>query len=126
MTCVAAAICGDRREAIDISGITDVVHKSPRAIERGRSEIVLVPSDGIAGRVANAAVDAFDALVGGNARRSIGRNFLDLIRASFGRGKHSPGSLPFLEKHTHVRCEIFDDGQVFERADFKPAVFRYL
>src|SRR5262249_55628465 len=61
----AAAVARHRLEPLIIPRIAHVVHQGPGAVECGRAEIALVPGHHLAGRVAYAAADAFDAGVGG-------------------------------------------------------------
>ena len=73
MAGVTAGIAGDCAQAYASAYVASVVDERPRAIERGGAQKIGTPSDDVARRVANAAADAFDAGVSGNALRRIGR-----------------------------------------------------
>ena len=62
---VAAGAAGHRVDAGVVARVAHVVDQRPGAVERRRTEIILVPGHHIAGRMADAAADAFDAGVGG-------------------------------------------------------------
>ena len=78
---VAAGAAGHRVEARVVAGVAHVVDQRPGAVERGRAEIVLVPGHHVAGGMADAAADAFDAGVGGLPLRRRWRHHMEVAPA---------------------------------------------
>src|SRR5215475_1496106 len=91
--------------------------KRPRAIERSGSQIILVPTHGVAGCVTHGAIDAFDGGVGGHAPRGGRGNPLDGIAARLAGRKCALGPLPLGKELGHVTGEVLDDGHVGEWPD---------
>src|SRR5690606_40579408 len=79
MARVAAGITGHGGEAFGPGHVSDVVHQSPGAVERGRAEIVRPPADDVAGSMAHTAADAFDAGIRSLALRGRGRHSLEVV-----------------------------------------------
>src|SRR5262245_6750388 len=121
VTGVAAARGGDRLKARPIAGVTLVVDERPCTIERGRPEISCIPSDRIARGVTDAAIDAFNGGIGGQAGAAVGPDLRDRIVAGFGGHERAFRLLPFLEEQAHVGCQILDHRQVRKRRDFDAA-----
>src|SRR5215469_4337816 len=74
MARMAARIVRYRGDARLLLRVAHIVDERPGAVQRGGPEIVRIPCDDIAARVAHAAADAFDAGIGGLAR---GRSRID-------------------------------------------------
>src|SRR2546430_1655693 len=98
MTGVAAAVGGYRREALRIAGVALVVDQGPGAVERGRAQIVGVPAHRVAGRIADAAIDALDAGIRRAAGGAVGRDRLDRLVARLRGREHALRLLPLLEE----------------------------
>src|SRR5204863_5111628 len=73
MAGMTARIAGNRAQSCAPIHVASVIDERPRAIERSGAQKIGTPSDDIARGVAHAAADAFDAGVGGNPLRGIGR-----------------------------------------------------
>ena len=83
-------------KAFILAAVADVVDKGPGAVERGRAEIVLVPGNDVAGRIADAAIDAFDACIGR----------LTLGRAQVPRSRN-PRADSRRARNSRARCAIY-------------------
>src|SRR5437868_4555637 len=117
MAGVAARIAGDRAQAYTSPHVASVVDERPRTVERGGTQKIGTPPDDVARRVANAAADAFDAGVGGNALGRAGRYARKIIASGALAGELALCARPFLEEFAHVGDEIADDRQVGKRRD---------
>src|SRR6266516_5087696 len=84
---------------------------------------MFVPAYAVAGRIAHAAIDAFDCRSGGEPRRAVGPDGLDRIVPGLRWRERAPCLLPFLEERPHVGSEILDHRQILERPDLEPAAF---
>ena len=80
---VAAGVAGDGEEALGLASIAHVVDERPGPVQRRRPEVIRVPGDDVAGRVADAAADALDGGVG-----------LPALRARPARRRRSPRRRP--------------------------------
>src|SRR5262249_52310726 len=118
---VAAAGGRDRLQTLGVAPVAHVVHERPRAIERRRPGIVGIPAHGIAGGIAYPAIDAFDGGVGGDARRAVRPDVLDLLVARLRRHEGALRAVPLVEEGAHVGNQILDDGQIRERPDLEAA-----
>ena len=76
---MAAARRCHRLQARGAAGIAFVIEERPRPRQRRRAEIILVPADGIATGVTDAAIDAFDRRVDCAPRRAVGADLLDFV-----------------------------------------------
>ena len=123
---MTAAGRGDRLQSRGIAAVAFVVDQRPRPRQRRRSEIGGIPAHRIAGGVADAAIDAFDRRIGGDARRGLGPDLRDGVVPRPRRRKDALGALPLGEKVRHVGDQILDHRQVFQRPDFEPAVASHL
>ena len=126
MASVTAAGAGDGLKAGDIAAVAFVVDQRPGPGERRRAQIVRVPAHRIAGRVAYAAIDAFDGSVGRFSRRRIWPDLRDRVMSRLGRRKGALRLLPFFKKRLHVGGEILDHRQIRKWTDFKLATARDL
>src|SRR5437764_3499282 len=117
MACVTAGVTGNRAQAPESRGVALIVHQRPCAIERGGAEKIGTPSDDIAGRVANAAADAFDARIRGDALTRSGIDAREIIAARAFARELAFCARPFVEEVAHVGHEIANDRKVRERRD---------
>ena len=83
MAAVATAGRGDRLEPRRLAAVTPIVDQRPCTVERGRAEIIIVPAHGVAGGIADAAIDAFDPGVGGQGGGLAGQELNDRIDTCF-------------------------------------------
>ncbi len=91
---VASGVARDRREALGARAVARIVDERPRAIERRRTEIVAIPADDVAARVADAAADALDRGVDRAARLRRRRDRRELVAARRRRDER-----PFARAH---------------------------
>src|SRR5262245_3483244 len=126
MAGVATAVGRHRLQASEVAAVALVVHQRPGTIERRRPEIIRAPAHGIAGGVTDAAIDAFDAGVGGAARRAVGLDPLDVVVARLRRREDAVRLLPLLEEGPHVGHQILDDGEILQWPDLEPAALGHL
>ena len=66
---VTARVARDSREPRATRTVAHVVHQRPGPVERRGPQIIGIPPDDVARRVAHAATDAFDRRVDGEAPR---------------------------------------------------------
>ena len=96
---LAAVAAGHRVEPRRLALVAHVVDQRPGAVERRRAEIIRVPRHHVAGRIADAAADAFDAGVGrlpfGRCRRHHG----EILLAAPRRARNSPCAAFHLSKN---------------------------
>src|SRR5262249_10650327 len=119
---LAAAVARDRRQPLAARCIAHVVKKGKGAIERSRSQVILVPAHRIAGGITHPAIDAFDASIGCRAGCTRGADPLDWIVSRLARGEHALSPVPLRKEGLHVADQILDDAQVGERTDLHAAV----
>src|SRR5690349_644696 len=93
---MAAGITGHRFKTLLIAAVTHVVDQRPGAVERGRAEIVGIPRDDVAARVADGAADALDAGVGGAARAALRRHRSELLGRVFLRDEFAARARPLV------------------------------
>src|SRR5215813_2665383 len=98
MAGMAASIAGDRVEAFVTRGVAHVVLERPGAIERGGTEILAVPGDHVAGRIANAAADTFDRCVRGLPLLARRRHHGEIRRRLPARLERAARVAPFVEE----------------------------
>src|SRR5262249_45763436 len=123
---VAAAVARDRRQPLASRCVAHVVKEGKGPIERGRSQVILVPADRIAGGITHPAIDAFDAGIGCRTRATRGANPLDRIVSRLARGEYALSPVPFRKEGLHVADQILDDAQVGERTNLHAAVLCHL
>src|SRR6185437_13869134 len=99
---LAAAYSGHSHKAVLVVGIARIVDQRPGTVERGRTEIIVVPAHGVAGRIADAAIDALDRLVDGDAGGLVRLDGRDRIGAGLRRREHALRLLPLLEEARHI------------------------
>src|SRR6185312_2324033 len=114
---LAAFAAGDRFEPLGISLIAHIVEKRPSAVERGGTEIILVPRHDIAGRVTDAAADAFDMLVDLAAFFAVGRDDRKIFGGFRARLEITARILPFVAEGRHLDGEILHDREVAQRLE---------
>src|ERR1051326_9282891 len=102
---VAAPGRPGRREAFGIGAVAHVVDQRPGAVERRGPEIIGVPAHAVAGRIADAAIDAFDRRVRRAPGRAVGPDFFDRIVPGLRRRERPLRPPPLLEERPHVRGE---------------------
>src|SRR5947199_9419045 len=124
MTGMASAARSDGLEPLHVRTVALVVDERPRSVQRRGPEIIFVPAHDVASRIADAAIDAFDRGVGGEAARAVGPNGLDRVLPVLRWRERTLGPRPLLEERPHVGGEVIDDRQVLERADRKAADVR--
>ena len=76
---MTAGVARDGLQAFIPGAIPLIILQTPGAVERGRSEVVPIPGDQIAGSVTDATVDALDGRVGGPACARPRRNVRHLF-----------------------------------------------
>src|SRR5690349_16263136 len=118
MTCMTAGVTGDRAKAFAAGGVANVVDERPGAIERRGAEKSGAPLDDVAGGIADAAADAFDARVACGPRGGIRPDDGERIASGAIATEAPLGARPLVEKLAHVGDEITNDRQMRERADF--------
>ena len=87
---VAAAVGRNRREPLALPASRTSLTSVQARLSAAGPEIVLVPAHRVAGRIADAAIDALDGGVGGDARRARRRDPLDRRRARVLLGANTP------------------------------------
>ena len=111
-----------RRCARRLAAVAHVVDQRPGAVERRRAEIVLVPGHHVAGRIADAAADAFDAGVGGLPLAASPAAPRRSPLSGSGRARNSPcASLPLVEEVGHLDREVLDHAHVAQRFELQLA-----
>src|SRR6185437_1317252 len=86
---MAAAGRSDGGKTRPVAGIAFIVDERPGAIERRGAEVTGVPAHGVAGGVADAAIDALDGRVGGDAWRAVRPDPRHRFGASLRRREHA-------------------------------------
>ena len=125
MTAVAAAGPGYRIEDGIAAIVARVVIERPSPLQGGRPEIVRIACDRVAGRIADRAIDAFDAGAGLDALRIVRRNGGKLVVASCRRVVDGFRLHPFVEERVHVGDKVLDHRQVAKRGDMQLAIARH-
>src|SRR5262245_37063643 len=126
MAGMAAAGGGNGGQSLPITRVAHVVYQCPGPVERGGSKVVGVPAHRIARGIAHRAIDAFDGGVRGLPRGCRRHDALDRMLARLARCGPGPGFLPLLEERRQVARQVFDDGEIGERADLEPAICDHL
>ncbi len=121
---VAARVAGDRAQLVDHVGASCILHQRPDAVQRRGAKVVRVGGDDVAGAVADRAADALDARIDGFAIFCFRRNFFKIIAPRACALELPLGAGPLVEELAHVRDQVADHGQVFQRAYLQLVVAR--
>src|SRR5690348_3007 len=103
---LATAVGGHRTHARNAGAIAHVVDERPRAVQRRGTEIIALPADDVARRVADRATDALDRRVDRPALWRRGRDLRKIVLAGCRRLELALRGRPFVEERRHVDDEI--------------------
>jgi len=126
MAGMAAGIARHRIQPFMARAITRIIHKRPGAVERCRPQIIAIPGDNIAGRVANGAADAFNAGISFAPSLAAGGDHGKFIRHGAIRRvlrlEKPLRALPFVKEGRQISRQVADHRQIGQGAQFKRAI----
>ena len=123
MAGMATRVASDGAQPLSGFCIAHVGDERPCAVERRGAQVIGVPAHHIARGIAHAAADAFDACIGGLARRRLGRHAREVIGSGRATLEMPPGALPLVEERAHVGHEVAHDRQIAQRPQLQGAIF---
>src|SRR5579885_118657 len=117
MTGLATVIVRHRFEPFGLAAVAHVVDQSPSAVERGRTQIIAIPGHNVAGGIADAATDAFDAGIGRLSFLRLRRNDGEILLRRGARLKEAMRRFPLVEELRHLHRKVFHHGEIAQRLE---------